>query len=65
MIVDPKETNDVTITVALKGGRVFTGKDVPRKPFGDHDNIVSFWMDGALVVYAMKDVDHAELIFGE
>lgn len=44
---------DTTISVTLKDGTQFSRVRTTTRPFGDHDRIVMFWVDGVLRVYPM------------
>ena len=61
MIRDP-ETDVLCINVKLKSGELFKNKDITSKPLGDNERIISFWNDGKVRAYPLKDIEYFELV---
>ncbi len=54
-------TNNLTISVTLKNGSKYENKDIPEAPFGQHDRVVSFWHEDAILVFPMSEVSSIEI----
>ena len=50
--------NNLKINITLKDGTEYLGRDIPPKPFGEHERVVSFWdADGrAIIIIPMSEV---------
>lgn len=60
------ETNEVSITVTMKDGKVFADRDVTNSPFrSDQMTVVSFWDGDNLVMVPMTEVAKVEMKFEE
>lgn len=51
-----EELENLKINVVLKSGKSFLGKDVPPKPLGEHERVISFWDDNAIMCFPMEQV---------
>jgi hypothetical protein len=49
------------MNVVMKDGREFLGCDIPLRPFGDSERVVSFWVDDAIRVVPLEDVRQVDL----
>jgi hypothetical protein len=62
MVKKPTST-DIKINITLKDGTEYLGKDIPEKPFGEHDRIVGFWEGEALILIPISEVKRVALCF--
>lgn len=60
MIRQPK-TDSLKINVILETGEMFIAKDIPPKPFGENERMVSFWQDDRIMIIPMERVHKIEL----
>lgn len=63
-MVKQPTASDCKINVTPKDGTEYLGKDIPEKPFGEHDRMVGFWEGDALICIPMSEVKHVAIIFG-
>lgn len=51
-----------TITIKLKEGTVFERKPITPEPFGEHETMVSFWLDETTIrAYPLADVEYVDV----
>lgn len=53
--------NNLRINVRLKNGDIYIGHDIPENPFGDHSNLVSFWLENRVKIFPMSEVSSISL----
>lgn len=56
MIKNITNTDKIKINVKLIDGREFLGRDIPSNMTGKAENYISFWDNGALLVYPWAQV---------
>jgi len=62
MVKSFQVTEDVCISVKLKDGREFKRMHITDKPFGDNENVVSFWeSDDTVAIYPLGEVAEYKL----
>lgn len=54
-------SNELKINVFLKNGKKYLNKDIPDRPFGEHEKIVCFWHENIIRGYPINDVEYFEL----
>lgn len=53
---NPDRKDNFVVDVYLKTGETFIGKDIPVRPMGETENVISFWNDDELYIIPMNDV---------
>lgn len=54
---NPDPNADFVMDVYLKNGQTFIGKDIPVRPMGETENVISFWNDDELYIISMNEVE--------
>ena len=65
MIKEPtsEQIDKTVIDVILRNGEVYRAKDITKTPFGEHEQVVAFWHDGAIMMFPMDVVQSVRLYF--
>ena len=50
------EASNLVMDVILKDGPNYFGCDIPKKPFGDNERVISIWSDDMILVFPMEEV---------
>lgn len=61
MIIDVENPTSFKMNVKLKNGREYLGKDMVPRPFGEHDRVVAFLHEGAVMVFPLADVECVQM----
>ena len=57
------EGMEISINVFLKNGEKYLGKDITNQPLGEHEKLVSFWHEGKIRTYPIRQVEYFEFVF--
>ena len=63
MIREPKNMDNVQLTVVTIDGEEYVKRDTTSCPFGQHERVVAFWDDAGLVTLPMSQVKRITLVF--